>query len=342
MGPERVLVLRALGLGDGLTGIPALRGLRRAFPDVPLVLAAPAGIGGWLCRIGVADDLIELPDLEDLPAMDWADRYGGPPDLAVDLHGCGPRSQDLLNLHRPRRLVSFRCPASGQLAGPGWDPEENEVLRWCRLVRTAFGAPCGPRDLVLAPPAGPPPQPPGYALVHPGAASGSRRWPPDRFARVVAALVARGARVVLTGNAAERDRCAGIAAAAGAVPCTTRSPAATGPGGVTDLCGRLDLDLLAATVAGAGLVISGDTGVAHLATAYRRPSVLLFGPTPPHRWGPAVDTALHRVLWHGPRIAPGYVGDPHGAAVDPALDLITADEVCTAAAALIDTSPAAR
>ena len=35
-----VLVLRALGLGDTLTGVPALRGLRRAFPGRRLLLAA--------------------------------------------------------------------------------------------------------------------------------------------------------------------------------------------------------------------------------------------------------------------------------------------------------------
>jgi ADP-heptose:LPS heptosyltransferase len=248
----------------------------------------------------------------------------------VDLHGCGRRSQDLLRPHRPGRLVSFRCPASGQLDGPEWYADEHEVHRWCRLVTTSFGAACGPADLLLDPPE--PALPPGYVLVHAGAAAESRRWPPERFARLVTMLVGRGARVVLTGNDAERDRCAAIATAA----------TAGGPGVVTDLAGRLDLDALAATVAGAALVVSGDTGVAHLATAYRRPSVLLFGPTPPERWGPAIDPERHTVLWHGPQLAPGYVGDPHGGTVDPALDLVTVGEVWTAAAALLDTSPVAK
>jgi ADP-heptose:LPS heptosyltransferase len=33
-------------------------------------------------------------------------------------------------------------------------------------------------------------------------------------------------------------------------------------------------------------VVSADTGAAHLAAAYARPSVILFGPAPPERWGP--------------------------------------------------------
>ena len=80
-------------------------------------------------------------------------------------------------------------------------------------------------------------------------------------------------------------------------------------------------------VAAAALVLCGDTGVAHLATAYRRPSVVLFGPVSPALWGPPARTSpdgsvLHRVLWHG-----DGNGDPWGADLDPALEKITVDEV---------------
>jgi ADP-heptose:LPS heptosyltransferase len=56
--------------------------------------------------------------------------------------------------------------------------------------------------------------------------------------------------------------------------------------------------------------------VAHLASAFGTPSVLLFGPTPPAEWGPPRDPR-HRVLWAG------RTGDPHGDRPDPGLLAIT-------------------
>jgi ADP-heptose:LPS heptosyltransferase len=87
------------------------------------------------------------------------------------------------------------------------------------------------------------------------------------------------------------------------------------------LAGRTGLRELASLVAGAALVICGDTGVGHLATAFGTPSVLLFGPTPPSRWGPPVRRSRHRVLWAG------SVGDPHGDRIDPGLARLTEEDV---------------
>jgi ADP-heptose:LPS heptosyltransferase len=90
------------------------------------------------------------------------------------------------------------------------------------------------------------------------------------------------------------------------------------------LAGRTTTLELAALVAAARVVVSGDTGVAHLATAYRRPSVVLFGPVSPELWGPP-PRPQHVALWHGD--APG---DPWGTTLDPALARIPVDEVLAA------------
>jgi ADP-heptose:LPS heptosyltransferase len=57
-----------------------------------------------------------------------------------------------------------------------------------------------------------------------------------------------------------------------------------------------DLMHMAAAVAAARVVMSGDTGVAHLATALGTPSIVVFGEMRPRLWGPP---AWHRhvALW---------------------------------------------
>ena len=96
------------------------------------------------------------------------------------------------------------------------------------------------------------------------------------------------------------------------------------------LAGRTDLATLSAVVAGARLVVSGDTGVAHLASAHRTPSVVVFGPVPPAEWGPPSD-GPHTVVWHGgTRASHGERGDPHGSEVDAALLTTDAAEVVDA------------
>jgi ADP-heptose:LPS heptosyltransferase len=67
--------------------------------------------------------------------------------------------------------------------------------------------------------------------------------------------------------------------------------------------------------------VCGDTGVAHLATAFGTPSVVLFGPTPPSEWGPPPNRPRHQVLWAGRR------GDPHGQSPDAGLLAIEVPDV---------------
>ncbi|GGC17268.1 glycosyltransferase family 9 protein [Cellulomonas carbonis] len=309
-----VLALRALGLGDALTGVPALRGLRRAFPGHRLVLAAPAGVGGWLRDLGVVDDVVGSSGLDPVP---WGDRDG--PDVAVNLHGSGPESHRLLLDLRPGRLVAFASPEAG-VDGPAWRRDEHEVDRWLRLVRSV-GAECSREDLRLdvGVARGMRDDDAAPVVLHPGAASGSRRWPVDRWAALAAGLVAGGRRVVVTGGPQE-------AALAGAV--VDGLP----PDRAASTAGDLDLPGLARLVADAALVVCGDTGVAHVATAVGTPSVLLFGPTPPRWWGPCIDEDAHVVLWHG---EPGRPGDPHGDEPDPALLAVPTAEVRDAVEVLL-------
>lgn len=299
-----VLALRALGLGDFLTGLPALGLIKQALPGHEVVLAAPAVFAPLVPLIPAVDRL--------LPAAELAPIRPAPPrlDVAIDLHGNGPASRRLLSALEPRQLYGFADPAGG-LTGPRWLAGEHEVSRWCRLVTEVLPAPAG------APPGGcqvvgclrlpPVAMPDSLTVLHPGAAAPARRWPAERFAVVAAALRSQGHRVVITGGPAEASLVRTVADDAGV-------PALLG----------LELPELISLVGRARLVVCGDTGVAHVASNFGTPSVLLFGPVSPASWGPPPD-GPHRVLWHG-----DGTGNPHGEQVDPALLAITVEEVLDA------------
>ncbi|WP_308166374.1 glycosyltransferase family 9 protein [Actinomadura sp. NEAU-AAG7] len=307
---DHMVVLRALGLGDLLTAVPALRALRRGAPGTRITLAAPPVLAPIARATGAVDGVLPLDGLDGPDGPDAAPPPAGPVDTAVNLHGRGPESHRLLAGLGPGRLLAFARADAPHTGGPGWDPDEHEVDRWCRLV-TAYGFDADRADLLLPAPEAASPAP-GAVVVHPGAAFPARRWPAERFAAVAAALADGGARVVVTGGPDETSLARRVVRLAGL-------PEAA------DLSGRTPLPELAALVAGARLVVCGDTGVAHLATAHRTPSVLLFGPAPPSRWGPPPDRAEHRVLWAG------RTGDPRGREPCPGLLEISAAEAVEAA-----------
>jgi ADP-heptose:LPS heptosyltransferase len=314
-----VLALRALQIGDLLVAVPALRALRRAHPEHRLVLATTPALAPLVTRIGVIDTLLPTPDPT---VIDWS---GPAPDLAVNLHGTGPQSHRALEAVGAARRTGFRCPEAGPgWAGPDWDAvaaaHPHERARWCALLQET-GIPADPADLRLRMPeprggsdgaradrTGPAPM-----IMHPGAAFGAKRWPADRFAAVAAALDGPDTPVVVTGSAAERDLAGEVAGRAG-LPADRV------------VAGRTDLGQLCDLVAGAALVVSGDTGIAHLASAYATPSVVLFGPVDPAQWGPPAD---------GPHVALAHPARRRGARFadrpDPALLAIGVDEVLAAA-----------
>jgi ADP-heptose:LPS heptosyltransferase len=118
---------------------------------------------------------------------------------------------------------------------------------------------------------------PSYLVVHPGTDAPARSWPAAHFRSLVAMLADCGFRVAVTGGPGERE--------------LTRFVAGTD--GV-DLGGRTDAADLAALLAGAAAVITGNTGPAHLAAAVGTPVVSLFAPVVPVvRWAPyGVDSEI--------------------------------------------------
>jgi ADP-heptose:LPS heptosyltransferase len=308
-----LLALRALKLGDLLVAVPAVHALRRAFPDHRLTLAVPGWLEQMVALIEGVDALLATPGLDDPLPIER-----GRVDVAVNLHGSGPESRGIVDALGARLAMVHRVPeidgGSGDPRMPGWRDDLSERSRWVRLVQ-AYGVPGDADDvrLLSSPQA---PAVAGAAVVHVGAFYGSRRWPVDRFAAVARYLDETGRQVVFTGSAAERERALDVARVAGMADDAV-------------LAGALDLAGFAALIEHASVVVSADTGAAHLASAYARPSVVLFGPASPQNWGP--PPGPHLVLTDASvRRGETFADDP-----DPALLAVTVDHVIDAVESLL-------
>jgi ADP-heptose:LPS heptosyltransferase len=304
---ETVVVLRALGLGDLLTAIPALRGLRRHYPHARVILAAPTRYRDLALLTGAIDDVLPTAKLGDLTAM------ATPPALGVNLHGCGPQSIDHLLSWRPQSVITHAHPHHPDLPGPRWSADLHEVDRWCALLEWA-GIRCDAADVTLRRPRIVTDRH-GAVVIHPGASAPARQWPAERFAEVATALRDDGYEIVITGSTSEFDLAQEVARNA-------RLPE------TAVMAGILDLPALTALISDSRLVVCGDTGVAHLAAACGTASVVLFGPTAPSRWGPR-GPAPHLALWAG------GVGDPHGDVPDANLLRIDVSRVLQAGRQLL-------
>jgi len=304
--PRRILILRALQVGDMICSVPALRALRAALPEARIVLLGLGWARTFAARLAsYLDGFIEfpgypgfpeqLPEIRRIPEL-LQSIQASEFDLAIQMHGNGLVSNPLLMLLGARRSAGFYVP--GQYCPDPerflpYPAEEHEVRRLLRLVEFLG---CASRGEHLEFPltgedhgelaaieeargleAG------RFVCVHPGARSPARRWNAEGFAATADAMAAQGLRVVLTGSAAE----AGLTQA---VAGRMRAPALN-----LALHPRFTLGALAALLSRARLLVSNDTGAAHLAAALRIPSVVVFTASDPKRWAP-LDRARHEVV----------------------------------------------
>lgn len=127
-----------------------------------------------------------------------------------------------------------------------------------------------------------------YAVIHPGSGAAVKLWPGSRWSQVASALLERGLAVVITGSDQERAICADVVA--------NRD--------VINLAGQTTIDRLLEILRGATVVVGTDNGPLHLAVAAGAPTIQLFGPSDPGRYGPWGNPGKHRVVtagWRCPR-----------------------------------------
>ncbi len=119
--------------------------------------------------------------------------------------------------------------------------------------------------------------------LNPGASNRIKCWSPAAFASLADRLIEDiGVGVIIVGGGEERDLADAI-----------RSGMKNAP---LDMVGKMSLTQLGAVLKRCEVLVSGDTGPMHLATAVKTPVIALFGAINPSRTGPVGKG--HRVIRH--------------------------------------------
>jgi len=314
-----ILLVRPRLIGDVILTTPAIRALRRRFPDAKILylveaLAAPV----VAANPHVSDTLVihhrrgwrrwreDLVLARRLRAAHV--------DVAVDLHG-GPRSGWLTWATRAPVRVGYdvsgrRWMYTHRIPRPrGYAPRHSVLNQWDLLapVDSALVEPLSPeRDRVEMPSGREAREAVAARLaalgvgatdevvvVHASAGNEFRRWPAASFAATIAALAADRADrwLIVLGNRVDEPVVSEIVGASRAAAPAAGRRVAPGVG--------WPLDQVRALMDRAALFIGGDSGPMHIAATTDVPIVALFGPTLPVHWTPWRPAGLPLAIVEG-------------------------------------------
>lgn len=286
----RLLVVRLDGLGDLLMTGPAISALKNAVPGRTITaLVSPAGAACAHLMPDIDDIIVyEAPWMKGAAHQPQSDmafidqvrsfRFDGaviftvfsqsPLPAALMCHLAGIPQCAAYCRENPYQLITTWLSENEPQGGI-----RHEVTRQCDLA-TALGAPRRDDRLSLAirPAAAQwasrwrrPGRP--FVVLHPGASAPSRRYPESSYAQVIRLLEQElDAYCILTGSFAERDLLWHVKAEARS-DCPVLSD--------------LSLERLAALLKYADMVVTNNTGPAHIAAAVGAPVVVLYALTNP-------------------------------------------------------------
>jgi len=292
--PRSILIIRPSALGDVCRSVPVLVSLKRAFPQARI---------DWLVQDGFAAAIADHPDLGrivpfargELGAASRRANFGpirrffrqlrgSRYDLVIDCQGL-LRSGMFAWATRAKRRVGFAN--ARELGWLGVNERHDvpttmhSVDRMLELLRRAGVEPVRDMRLYSNPQARHEVAPTlqaarsKYAVVAPTSRWTAKRWPADRFARVVERLRECGfSGVVLVGGKNERDQCGPLL------------EVAARDGHVIDRIGGTSVAQLMAIIESASLVIANDSAALHMAVGFDRPTIALYGPTRVELVGP--------------------------------------------------------
>ncbi|HET6852575.1 MAG TPA: lipopolysaccharide heptosyltransferase II [Pyrinomonadaceae bacterium] len=315
---KRVVVRGTNWVGDSVMTVPALRALRRVLPHANITLAIRPGAQGIFSEADFIDDVLvynRKNAFSVLPQIrEWRRRNF---DLALLFQNAFEAALIPFLASVPLRLgyatESRQALLTHPLELPDWRSSRHEVFYYLYLVtaleQMLFGsssiceaAPdasiaiseerkAEANDLLRA-----------YGIreedsvvaICPGSVnSRAKRWPAEAYAALADRLIESRRRVLLIGSQEEADVSQDVMSRMRHEPVV--------------LTGKTTLDQVTAVLATVDLIVTNDTGPAHIGAALDRPTIVIFGPTNPLTTRPFSPAA--EILRHPPECAPCMLRD---------------------------------
>ena len=276
-----LLLIRPGGIGDAVLLAPAIRSLRKSNHSLHITVLAERRNAGVFPII---------------PGVDRLLCYDRPRDLLQALRGSYDVVIDSEQWHRLSAIVARFASGSVKI---GFDTNERrrmfthpipyshddyEAVNFARLLKplgvdegivemeppflSVPDAASGRAAALLEPLHDQP-----FVAVFPGASIPERQWGADRFHRVAEMLSVFGIRTVVVGGKEDRQQGGLI----------------VGGGSGLNLAGMTSLAESAAVIQRSSLLLSGDSGVLHIAVGLGVPTFSLFGPGRSEKWAPRGD-----------------------------------------------------
>ena len=338
---SRIVVRAPNWVGDAVISVAAFRELRRLFPNAHITVVSKPGTSDIFREADFADEVLvyERRGLSSVrqQVREWRQRRF---DLAVLFQNAFEAAAISFLARVPRRIgyaTEYRGVLLTQaVAVPSWKHERHETFYYLNLIaeleRTLLGTKSevpepqfeitvsddrkqAARELLPALDAGPDKP---LVLLCPGSVnSRAKRWPAERYAVLADQLAASGATVALIGSPAEVEVSEQVLSLAKRPPVL--------------LTGKTSVAEVTALISIADVLVTNDTGPAHIGAALGTPTLVIFGPTNPlttRPFGPAGE-----IVRHPPDCAPCMLRD---CPIDHrCMTAITPDEVFARAQALI-------
>ena len=315
---QRVVVRIPNWLGDAVIAVPALRELRRILPQAHITAVSRSGASAIFIDADFVDELL-IYDRSGLASAwnqsrQWRQKKF---DLAVLFQNAFESAAIAVLSGAPAR-IGYKTDRRGVLLThsipfPAWKNEKHESYYYLNIVaelerlltgktraetveprfdlhvsdgrkRKAFELLHEAGGRINAP----------LAVLCPGSInSRAKRWPAERYAELADHLAASGANVALIGSPAELDVSNQVCTHAHRRPIV--------------LTGKTTVAEVTAIISIADILITNDTGPAHLGAALSTPTLVIFGPTNPLTTYPFSDNA--EMIRRPPDCAPCMLRD---------------------------------